>query len=35
MLLGCKKKERRGNFLLYAKVAAVSMCTLGLEVCAA
>jgi hypothetical protein len=27
-----RKKERRGNFLLYAKAAAVSMRTLGLEV---
>jgi len=28
----CAKKERRGNVLLYAKRAAVSMRTLGLEV---
>jgi hypothetical protein len=28
----CAKKERRGNFLLYAKAAAVSKRTLGLEV---
>jgi hypothetical protein len=35
MLLGCKKKERRGNFLLYAKAAAVSTRALGLEVRAA
>src|SRR6266481_4126163 len=32
MLLGCAKKKRRGNFLLYAKAAAVSMRTIGLEV---
>jgi hypothetical protein len=31
-LLGCVKKERRGNFLLYAKAAAVSMRTVGLGV---
>jgi hypothetical protein len=31
MLLGCAKKERPGNFLLYAKAAAVSTRTVGLK----
>jgi hypothetical protein len=31
MLLGCAKKERQSNFLLYAKAAAVSKLAVGLK----